>query len=445
MHRFLKLDLSDLDDRNAWYLILEIFWAAVLGAAATFNAAVAVRMGASNTEVSLLTSLPALLAVIVSIPAGRFLRVRRKNKPWILGALTLHRAGYLLVALIPWLPLGDLPVGKAVVAVLIVMTLPVHFFNVGFIPMMAAVIPENRRAGVFTARNVVYNATLSLCTFLFGLWLAHMEPPHNYQSMYGLGFVASLFGLYYLIKVQAPDAPAALPARMNAGRSLRSQLGAFRLALSSYPQFVRITINTFLHGMGLWAATPLLVLRYVKDLKADDAWIGLVATVTSLATITGWALWRSVMARWGEPVTLRRTIVTLGLFPVLAGLLPSLTPILFAAGLNGLMTPGVNLSHFTTLLKVTPEENRQEYTGLYMTLVNLGVFVFPLAGVAAANRFGFAPVLVACGLLSIAGSTSFWWWPVDMATQEAAPVEDTKMGRPQVELEELSLRPYVED
>lgn len=101
MYKIFGLDINDPDDRNAWHLIAEIFWAAVLYATTTFNAVYAVRLETPNLVVGLLTSLPALLVVLVSIPSGRFLAARQVRKPWILGSLVLYRASFLLIALVP--------------------------------------------------------------------------------------------------------------------------------------------------------------------------------------------------------------------------------------------------------------------------------------------------------------------------------------------------------
>ena len=196
------------------------------------------------------------------------------------------------------------------------------------------------------------------------------------------------------------------------GAALRLQFEALQDAFKRSPGFLRITRNTLMHGIGIWLATPLYVVFFVRNLGASDAWLGLQGTTASLATIAGFAIWRWIMARWGEPATLKRTIVLLGFYPVLVGLLGNLNLILFAVALNGLITPGVSLSHFNSLLKVTPEEKRPEYTALYFTIVNVGIFICPMLGVAIANTFGLAPTLIACGLLSVLGSTSFWWWPV---------------------------------
>jgi hypothetical protein len=420
-YRLFRINPHNPHDRNSLYLVLEIFWASMVIAAATFNAAFAIRLGSSNASVGLLTSLPALLAVIISIPAGRFLKSKTNGKPWLLGAIGIHRAGYVLVALLPWLPIRGEVLGPMVVALLILMTAPVHLFNVGFIPMLGRVIPEERRAAVFTARNVIFNATQGLCTFGFGIWLANVVFPFNYQALYLFGFVTSLLSMYFLIKVQVPDKIPSVPQPPRTNKlTLPERAKGFASAMRRHPHFARITINTFFHGSGLWAATPLYILYYVRVLDAKDDWLGLLGTVTSMATICGWLLWRSVMRRWGETVTLKRTIILLGFFPLAVGLSGSLWPILILAGINGLLVPGVNLSHINTLLKVMPAEDREEYTGIYMTGANLGLFIFPLLGVAAANTIGLETTLIACGILSIAGSFSFWLWPVD--SQAAAPI-----------------------
>jgi MFS family permease len=411
MYRLFRLDPGRIEHRNAFYLVVEMFWASMLAAAATFNAAFAIRLGATNAEISLLTSVPALVAVIVSIPAGRFLQKKAHRKPWLLWTLFFYRAGFLLVALVPWLPDLGIPKGLLLVLILVMISPPAHFFNVGFIPLLSEVVPAEMRASVFSARNIFYNLVLSACGFLFGIWLDRVAFPANYQSLYLFGFLCSMLSLYYLARVDVPDSIVATPSAPGK-RKLMERLQAASLALGSHPGFLRITVNTLLHGIGVWMALPLYVLFFVRQLGATEAWLGINGTVASMATIAGFALWRWIIIRRGEPTILRLTIVCVGLYPVAVGLLGSLPLILVATALNGLLVPGVNLSHLNTLLKVTPENERPGYTAIYMTAANIGAFICPLLGVAAAEVFGLAPTLIACGVLSILGSTSFWLWPV---------------------------------
>ena len=408
---FFKIDLKNRDDRNAYYLVFEIFWASVLGSAATFAAAFAIRLGANNVEVGLLTSIPALMAVLVSIPAGKFLERQARRTPWVWGSLLMHRTGFLIAALAPWLHIDGLNQGLLVVMIFALNSATAHFFNVGWIPLLADVVSEERRAAVFTGRNIVYNATLSICGFLFGQWLTAIPFPINYQSMFFIGWVAAMVSMVVLYRMDVHETPSVKPENPQPN-TLAGQLRTMRSAFTAYPEFMRITRNTLLHGIGIWLASPLYTLFFVRQMDASDAWLGLNGMVASLGTIVGYTFWRSLMARWGEQPTLKRTIVLAGVYPVLVGLMPGLTPILLLSALNGLIVPGINLSHFNTLLRSMPPDSRPSYTAVYQTIMNVGAFVSPLIGVAIANVIGIGPALVFSGVLSIIGSTSFIWWPV---------------------------------
>ena len=378
-----------------------------MGSASTFNAAFALRLEASNADVGYLSSIPALLAVLVSVPAGRFLQKKARRTPWMYSALFLNRLSYLLIAAVPWLKDLHLPLGSLVVWVMVLTTIPAHFFNVGWIPLIAEAVDERSRAGLVTARMMISYAVTALFSFLFGQLLSYVVFPYNYGLMYVIGFAASVVSSVILLKLKIPDA---VPVVSQPGTRL--SLARLRQEAVMHPGLSRIITNTFMHGMGLWLAAPLYILRYVRELEANDAWIGLSGTIATLAAIVATPIWRKMMARWGKYTTLKRTIVLIGLYPIAVGFLPSLTLILVAIAFYNMIAPGVNLSHFTTLLEVTPEENRPGYTSWYISLVNTGAFIGPLIGVVIADWLGIAPTLVICGVLSILGSTSFWWWPV---------------------------------
>ncbi len=407
IYRLLHLNPNNVRHRNAYYLVIELFWASILGSAGTFNAAFALRLQATNSDVAYLSSIPALLAMVVSIPAGRFLQRRARRTPWILWALFINRLSYILLAVIPLMRWLHLPLGSVVVWFLIIITIPAHFFNVGWYGLIAEAVDETSRAGLVTSRMMIGNATTAVFSFSFGQMLSHITFPYNYTVMYLVGFSASMVSMLCLLKLKIPDA---VPVVSRPGTKLN--LARVRQAMSEHPGLSRLIINSFLYSMGLWLIAPLYILRYVRQLNATDAWIGLMNTVAMVAAILATPVWRRVMTRWGKSATLKRTIVLIGLFPIAVGLSPSLSLILCAVAFNNLVAPGVNLSSFLILLDVTPEENRPGYTSWYISLLNAGAFVAPLIGVAIANRVGIAPTLVFFGAVSILGATSFWLNPV---------------------------------
>jgi MFS family permease len=400
---------------NAWYIAVEVFWSTLFAGAMSFAGAFAIRLGATNEEVTLLSALPALTAAVVLLPAGYFLQQRTRPKNWIIGLLFIYRVGTLLYVALPWVHVG-LAQGTLFVIIFTLLTFPVHIFNLGFIPLLADAIPEPQRADAFTARNVVQGAAMAGSAFLLGLWLGRVPAPANYQSMFLFGFAAAMISLHYLVKIKVPDArPPARPVAAGPRQSPLSRGADFFIAPFRVRGFARIMINTFVFSVGLWAATPLFLLYPVRTLGAAESWLGAYAAVSNLAVIIGNLVWRRVISRRGEPRVLRAVVLGMGFYPLLVGATPSLGLILVLVGINGLLTAGFNLSHFNTFLKVIPEDKRHNYTALYLALANVGAFVAPLVAVAVGEQVGFGPVLVGCGALTCLASLSFWLWPVGEA------------------------------
>jgi hypothetical protein len=410
--------------KNERLLEIEVFWASFLSAAATFNAAFAVRLGASNQEVGLLSSMPALLAFLVTIPAGRYFSRKARWMPLIVQSLFLHRLGFLVIALIPWLPL---PARDSILIwTLIAFTVPAHFFGVGWNSMLADAIPEVKRAKVFAMRNIVSAIAVTGGIFAAGQWLEYAPFPINYQMMYMVGFAASMISLYYIAKVRLPDRQRTPPVitetqlQQVSAREWLIRVFGRQGVLRREPDFNRMVINTFLHGLGLWMIGPLYVLYYVRVLDASDGWLGLNGTLANLTPIVGYYLWQRATVRWGENQVLKWSITTIGIYPLLVGTTPDLTMILVWTALYGLLAPGVNLSHFPMLLKVCPADERPLYMGVYTTLMNAGAFIMPMVGVIFADIFGIGPVLIGGGILCLIGSASFVFNPLRTADSMAA-------------------------
>jgi len=134
----------------------------------------------------------------------------------------------------------------------------------------------------------------------------------------------------------------------------------------------------------------------------------------------GYYIWQKVIRRQGESKVLRWTVLSVGLYPLAVALTPSLTPLLFAVVINGVLAPGIGLSHFNILLQVCPAERRASYTSLYTVVMNAGAFVAPLLGVALAGAIGFKTVFIIGALLRTLGAILFWAWPVQAPECEPA-------------------------
>ncbi len=409
-------------DHNIWYLYVEVFWAAMLSAAAAFNATYAVRLGASNTMVGWLSSAPALIAVFVLVPAARLLERKTQRAPWIWGSLFLARLGYGLIAMLPWLIGGHR--AEATVGLLIAISIPSAFFSAGFNPLLADVVPERDRARVFANRNIIAGLTIAVLTFLAGQWLDVATRirwaafPVNFQVIYIIGFVAAVISSAYLLKIKVPESKiVARPPRQKVTLThVKTMFGQNRY-------FARIILNTLLFGFGEWLIMPLYIIFFLRHLNATDGWVGLNSTLANIGVIIGYALWQKLIYKWGDARTLLVTIPLSASYAFLVSLFPNLTAILVWGVLINIINPGVNLSHFNILLKLCPDERRASYIAFYSTIINMGAFIGPLIGVALSKTLDIRLLLIIGGSIRLLGALLFHVFPIKVADPTRAGME----------------------
>lgn len=398
-------------DRNAWYLCVEIVFASILSAAAAFNSAYVVRLGASNTVIGLMSSIPALEAMLLYIPMAIFLERRKRYMPWMVGSLFASRIVYLIVALLPLLITTDTTLGNATAIVLIAATIPSVLFSVAWNPMFADVVPARTRASVMTTRSILSAATVAPAIFLAGRYLDANQAsfPRNYQWLFLVGFIGGVISVYLVALIRTPPQESA-HATSGARPTLRDMLGFSVLRES--PEFLRIMINSFFVSIGSWLVGPLYIILYVRELGASDGWIGASSTLGNIGAIVGYWLARKVVKRIGENRALKLSAPTTFSWPFLVALVPNLTVILIGGLIQNVLTPTWSLSHSVIWMSRLPDKSKMTATAVYSTAMNVGAFVMPLLGVALANAIGIRTTLLIGGALNLAGSLMFYLFPV---------------------------------
>lgn len=417
--RGLALPTSNVDDRNIRSLYHEVFWAGIANAVVTFNGVFAVRLGASDALIGAMTSIPPLIVALVTLPAGQWLERRGRQLPLILSTIFLYRLGFLLIALMPFVFVEHR--AWIFVGIVLLMTIPTPVFGVGFSSLLADVVPERRRAAVVGWRNIILVAVTAVVTFVAGRGLDAFAFPINYQGLYFISFVTAMIALFWLSRIEAHEPHAR--KRPDGSPPARLSLASTRALLASHPGYPRIILDTLIYGIGPWMVAPLYTIFYVRTLGASNSWIGLLTTITSLSGIAGYYLWQKGITRWGDRRVLAWTMIVCALYPGLVGLSPSLTPILVIGAIYGLIVPGLNLSHFNTLLKVCPVDRRPSALALYTMIMNVGAFVSPLIAVALADLVGLRPMLIVGTCFWMAGALLFLFHPPEFGPGTQTPSE----------------------
>jgi len=390
-----------VEEQNTWNLYLDIAWFGVLnGITATFVSVFAIRLGASNTLVGLLVSLPALISIFWLIPSARIIERQRRRLPIIVLTGFLHRLGYLLIALMPFVFRTHRP--EALVALVALLTIPAAMASVAFTSMIADVVPIDKRAHVISIRNVLVSAVSTVTVFISGKLLDLLPFPLSYQLLFGVGFVTSLVSLYYVSRIQVADVSM---TQYQAQRKAPLTVGFRRLVkrIMSQRDFVRFSAGAFVFHWGLYLPAALYAIYRVKNLGASDTWIGLLSMTDVAVTILAYFYWGRAASRKGNRLVLLLSSMGLILFPVLTGLSPRIEPLLFVSVIGGIFGAGFNLSFFNTLLEVCPQGRIPSYVAINTTLINVAAFLAPLLGTSLTNLLDIRMAFFIAGAVRLLG------------------------------------------
>jgi hypothetical protein len=84
------------------------------------------------------------------------------------------------------------------------------------------------------------------------------------------------------------------------------------------------------------------------------------------------------------------------------------------------VNPGIEVSHLNTLLEVCPADRRTTYIGVFVTVMNIGFFLAPLAVAPLTAALGARELVLALGALRLAGGLLFTLNPVRVPAAEPA-------------------------
>jgi MFS family permease len=391
-------------ERNLRYLVIELFWAAIFTGCVSFNAAYLIRLGGSNLLVSLLTSGAALVNALATMPFAALLERTTHRRPLIIGSLAILRLGHAGLIVLPWLMGWH---AEAMVLLLLLLNIPVALFSAGWLPLMAEIIPPERRARVFATRNLALGITVTVTTFILGRWLDLAPYPLNYQLLYALAVVTSTISTVYVARLVMPNTPIA----PRIARPPLSRAGLRELFAQQRP-FANIVINTLVFNLAFWMALPLQPIYFVRTLGATNSWLGLQIGLVSAGAILGNLLWGRLIERRGARWVLLRSTMLSAAYYFLIGAFPNLTLILIFALVAGAINPGVELSHVNVLYEVCPAARRATAMGIYMTVMQFGAFAAPLTVAPLADLIGTQALVLVLGGLRLIGAALFVVNPV---------------------------------
>jgi MFS family permease len=369
----------------------------------------ALSVGANNTQIGLLSSLPGLLGNLSQLLTFKFMKHFSRKKIIFWGVLLQALMWILLIAAgIPFFIYG-LKNNLSADLIILIYTLIVAFgafAGPAWTSLMRDLIPLNRGA-YFGKRNQIIGVVALFCMFIAGFLLDYFKQTHIYLGFIimfliaGFGrFISSiLFMKHYEPKFQVDE-------------SKYFSLFDFikKMRENNYGRFV---LYFSMVSFACAIASPFFVVFVLKDLGFSYSQYMITVVFNSLATLLFMPLWGKFADKYGTVEVMRITGFLIPLLPFFWLITPLVHNIAYLVVLiiffeiySGFIWSGFNLAAGNFVYDAVSKE-RISICSSYLNIINgfLALIGALIGGYLSSHDFsilGFSPILTLFVISSIA-------------------------------------------
>jgi hypothetical protein len=392
-----------LQRQNFRYVQIDAIGVSISNVAAPFLPVFLTRLGATNFQVGLLSSMPGVTGLILALFVGRFLQTRRNIVPWYSLSRLLVILCYALTGILT-LMVSERLVIVATLAIWAFATLPQTALAVAFSVVMNAVAGPAGRYALLSRRWTIFGLTGVIGTFIVTRLINLIQFPVNYAIMFMVLSLGGFFSFYFSRKIAIPDSiapPLATSASPREGMQNYLQL------LRANPVFLSFASKRFVYFSAVMLSTPIMPLFLVRDVQATDAQIGVINMTMTIVMLAGYYLWPRVSRRFGGRLVLLATTFGMVLYPALSAATPRVEMIILYAGIAGFFQGGLDLVFFDELMKTVPAEYSATFVSLAQSMQYLSTILAPLLGTWLATYIGLGGALWLSAGLRLIGFVLF--------------------------------------
>lgn len=397
-------------------LYADVFWYGVFaGSILVFLSIYAARLGASAFQVGLISSGPALINLLFSLQAARWLEGRSLTGA-VYGSAILYRLVYFGFFPLAWF-FGNTEQIHLIILLCLMGALPGTLIAIAFNSMFAQVVPSGWRAHVVGWRTALISLAQTGTTLGCGLILDQVRDPLNYQIVFFIGAMGGAMSTLHLKRVHDLYSHQGLGV---AGflRRWRAELlraaAAFRLSGGPHGKpllrldLIRGTFGRFLASYLLFytcqfVPIPIFPLFFVRELRLTDGEIGLGQVLFNLGMLVGSTLVARLSYRYGHRRVLYVAGALYGVYPLVLAFATDITLYVVASGVGGVIWAIASGAVVNRLMERVPSGDRPAYMALHNVVLNLGILLGSTVGPLLGGLTGLREaILIGAGLRFLA-------------------------------------------
>lgn len=378
-----------IQKRNFRYVQIDGVGVSISSVASPFLPVFLTRLGATNFQVGLLTSMPGVTGLILALVVGRFLQTRHNIVPWYSLSRLIVILCYAFTGILTLL----IPENYVIVATLFIWafaTIPQTALAVAFSVVMNAVAGPEGRYALLSRRWAIFGVTGVVGTFIVTRVIDLISFPLNYAIMFLVLSLGGFLSFYFSRQIELPDQ---VPPPLSDSRSPLENIRSYLAFLRANPAFLSFSTKRFVYFTALVLSLPIMPLYLVREVHATDSQIGTVTMAMNLVMLVGYYVWPRFSIRRGGRFVLLATTFGMALYPALSAATTRVELIILYAGIAGLFQAGLDLVFFDELMKTVPPEYGATFVSLAQSMQYLSMILAPLLGTWIANYIGLAGAL----------------------------------------------------
>jgi MFS family permease len=328
-------------------------------------------LGATNYQVGLISSLPPLVALIMTIPAALMLNRLEQQKKTVAMSVMWARALFLLLIGMVFIPSSYQ--AWAFLIIVALMNVPGTISNIGWQTLISGMIQDDRRGAFFSDRNRLLTIVGMITTLIIGIVMK--KQTDNVTAYQFLFFVAFLFGLvevFFLMKHKETAQPKANKKQKN------SSMDWSIFKDKGYKWFL---ITALCFNFSWQMAWGLFNIYNVKYAHATILWISIFSVGSQLVQIFAFPLWKKWAEQRSNTLMLVWVAVGMASAPFLTVLSTNLVYLTLVQMTSGFFVSGTTLLLFNLLLEKSPKDKRTYCITTYNVLLSFVAFVAPQIGI----------------------------------------------------------------
>ena len=202
---------SEIQKRNFRNVQIDAIGVSIANVAAPYLPVFLSRLGASNFQVGLLSSMPGLTGLVLAILVGRYLQTRSNVVRWLSIPRLLVITCYALTGLAAII----LPKDSLIVSTLIIWaiaSLPATIVGVSFSVVMNAVAGPEGRYTLLGRRWAIFGLVGVVVTFIVTNLIDRVAFPLNFGIMFLVLSLGGVISYFFSSRIELPDQSIPFPA-----------------------------------------------------------------------------------------------------------------------------------------------------------------------------------------------------------------------------------------